>query len=71
MPIGPHQGRRAAGRCRWAFVAVVADFKSGKSHLWDRLNLRPWVADPELIGESDAIVALKGHATLKQWGAIP
>jgi hypothetical protein len=36
----------------------VADHKSGKSHLWDRPNLRPWVTDPELLAKYDAIVAL-------------
>jgi DNA invertase Pin-like site-specific DNA recombinase len=50
---------------RWAeqegheVVAVVADFKSGKSHLWDRPNLRPWVLDAEKLGQYDAVVALK------------
>ena len=50
---------------RWAeaegheVVAVVADHKSGKSHLWDCPNLRPWVCDPELLAKYDAIVALK------------
>lgn len=40
-------------------AAVVADFKSGKTHLWERRNLRPWVTDPDKIAQYDAIVALK------------
>ena len=50
---------------RWAelegheVVAVVADFKSGASHLWERPKLKPWVTEPEKLGQYDAIVALK------------
>jgi site-specific DNA recombinase len=40
-------------------VAVVGDNKTGKSHLWDRPNLRPWVTDPVKLSEYDAVVALK------------
>lgn len=50
---------------RWAeshgheVAAVVADFKSGRSGLEARPNLRPWVTDPGKLAEYDAIVALK------------
>ena len=50
---------------RWAethgheVVGIVADHKTGKSHLWDRPNLRPWVLEPAKLAEYDAIVALK------------
>jgi DNA invertase Pin-like site-specific DNA recombinase len=50
---------------RWAeqnghqVVTVVADFKSGRSGLDKRPNLRSWVTDPEKIAQYDAIVALK------------
>jgi DNA invertase Pin-like site-specific DNA recombinase len=50
---------------RWAeaegheVVAVVADFKSGRSGLESRPQLRPWVTQPEKLREYDAIVALK------------
>lgn len=50
---------------RWAqqqgheIVEVVKDHKTGKSHLWDRPNLKPWVTDPVLMSSYDAIVALK------------
>jgi hypothetical protein len=40
-------------------VEVVKDHKTGKSHLWDRPNLKPWVTDPVLMSRYDAIVALK------------
>jgi DNA invertase Pin-like site-specific DNA recombinase len=50
---------------RWAeqnghrVVTVVADFKSGRSRIEDRPNLRPWVTDPERLSQYDGIVALK------------
>jgi DNA invertase Pin-like site-specific DNA recombinase len=50
---------------RWAegnghdVVAVVADFKSGRSGLEARPKLRPWVSDPAKLAEYDGIVALK------------
>jgi DNA invertase Pin-like site-specific DNA recombinase len=50
---------------RWAeynghtIVKVVADYKSGRSDMIDRKNLRPWVSDPEKISQYEAIVALK------------
>src|SRR5271165_3206988 len=40
-------------------VGIAADHKTGKSHLWDRPKLRPWVTDPGLLAQYDAIVALK------------
>lgn len=40
-------------------VAVVADFKSGRSGLDARTNLRPWVTEPARLAQYDAIVALK------------
>ena len=50
---------------RWAeahgheVVAAVADFKSGRSGLDSRPNLRPWVTDPVYLSRYDAIVTLK------------
>lgn len=50
---------------RWAehrgheVVGIAADHKTGKSHLWERKNLRPWVTEPERLSQYDAIVALK------------
>jgi DNA invertase Pin-like site-specific DNA recombinase len=50
---------------RWAeargheVVAVVADFKSGRSGIERRPNLRPWVTEPDKLARYDAIVALK------------
>ena len=50
---------------RWAehhgheIIGIAADYKSGKSNLWDRRNLKPWVTDPEKLAQYDAIVALK------------
>src|SRR5215469_14419195 len=50
---------------RWAeargheVVAVVADFKSGRSGIERRPNLRPWVTEPDKLAQYDAIVALK------------
>jgi len=38
---------------------VVADFRSGRSDMSARPNLRPWVTDPELVSRYDAIVTLK------------
>lgn len=68
---------------RWALargytiVDVVADRKSGKSHLWERRNLRPWVTEPEKLAQYDALAALKvdritraedaGVDELKKW----
>lgn len=40
-------------------VAVVADFKSGRSGLSARPNLRPWITEPAKLAMYDAIVALK------------
>jgi DNA invertase Pin-like site-specific DNA recombinase len=50
---------------RWAkdhgheVVAVVADFKTGRSGLTARKNLRPWVTDENKLAQFDGIVALK------------
>lgn len=50
---------------RWAdaerheVVAVVADFKSGRSGLDARTNLRPWVTEPDRLALYDGILALK------------
>lgn len=50
---------------RWAqerghdVVDVVADYRSGRSGLDARPNLRPWVTDPGKLAQYDAIVALK------------
>ena len=50
---------------RWAqanghdVVAVVADFKSGRSGLEARKTLRPWVTEPDQLARYDGIVALK------------
>ena len=50
---------------RWAeqrgheVVAVAADFKSGRSGLEARANLRPWVTEPNKIAMYDALVAWK------------
>jgi site-specific DNA recombinase len=50
---------------RWAqaqghtVVGVAADFKTGKSDLTDRPNLRPWITDPVKRDSYDAIVAYK------------
>lgn len=58
-------------------MEVVKDHKTGKSHLWDRPNLKPWVTDPVLMSTYDAIVALKvdrltradddGVAQMEKW----
>ena len=50
---------------------------TGKSHLWDRPNAKPWVTDPVLMSTYDAIVALKvdrltradddGVAQMEKW----
>lgn len=50
---------------RWAVdhghtvVDVLADFKTGRSGLAARPNLRPWVSEPEKLAQYDGIVALK------------
>lgn len=50
---------------RWAeqndhdVVSVVADYKTGRSGLDARPNLRPWVTEPAKLARYDAIVALK------------
>jgi len=50
---------------RWAeaqghtVVGVAADFKTGKSDLTDRPNLRPWIVVPVKRDSYDAIVAYK------------
>lgn len=50
---------------RWAeqhghqVVAVVADFKSGRSGLDARPKLRPWVTEPAKLAMFDGIVSLK------------
>jgi DNA invertase Pin-like site-specific DNA recombinase len=52
-----------AGSRAWAeqhghtVVAVVPDRKSGVSDPWDRPKLRPWVTDPNLMAQYEAIVA--------------
>jgi DNA invertase Pin-like site-specific DNA recombinase len=46
-----------AERCGHEVVGVAADHKTGKSNLWDRPNLRPWVREPSRIAQYDAIVA--------------
>ncbi|HEY3953513.1 MAG TPA: recombinase family protein [Streptosporangiaceae bacterium] len=49
---------------RWAeangheVIAVVADFKTGRSGLESRPNLRPWVTDPEKLVMYDGLLAL-------------
>jgi DNA invertase Pin-like site-specific DNA recombinase len=58
-------------------VGIAADHKTGKSALWDRPNLRPWVTEPAMLAQYDAIVALKvdrltraddeGVDAMKQW----
>lgn len=40
-------------------VEIVKDFRTGKSNLWDRPNLRPWVTESSRMKEYDGIVALK------------
>lgn len=40
-------------------IAVIADFKSGRSGLDARPNLRPWVTNPDKLAQYDGIVALK------------
>lgn len=40
-------------------VATVADHKSGTAAMWDRPNLKPWVTEPELMGQYDGIAAAK------------
>lgn len=40
-------------------VAVVADFKSGTSHPWNRPNARVWFTEPSKIAQYDAIVAYR------------
>jgi DNA invertase Pin-like site-specific DNA recombinase len=40
-------------------IGVAADFRSARSAMMDRPNLRPWVTDPEKIALYDAIAALK------------
>lgn len=40
-------------------VDIVKDFRTGKSHLWDRPKLRPWVMEPARMKLYDGIVALK------------
>jgi site-specific DNA recombinase len=40
-------------------VAVVADRKKGITHPWERPNLRPWMTQPELIAQYDAILGYK------------
>ncbi len=68
---------------RWAeqrdheVIGIAADHKTGKSHLWDRPRLRPWVTQPDLLAKYDAIVALKvdrltraddeGVSAMKDW----
>ena len=50
---------------RWAeanghqVVAVVADYKSGRSGLEARKHLKPWVVEADKLDQYDAIVALK------------
>lgn len=50
---------------RWAknhrhnVVAVVADYRSGRSGLEARPHLRPWVTEPDKLAQYEAIVALK------------
>jgi DNA invertase Pin-like site-specific DNA recombinase len=50
---------------RWAeqagheVIAVVADYRSGRSGLESRPNLRPWVTEPDRIAQYEGIVALK------------
>lgn len=54
-----------AGVRQWAeanghrIIFVVADRKSGTSHPWERKNLKPWVTEPHLIAQYDAIAAFK------------
>jgi hypothetical protein len=58
-------------------VGIAADHKTGKSHLWDRPNLRPWVTETDKLAQYDAIVAVKvdhltrvddeGVRVLKDW----
>lgn len=61
------QGCRAwAERQGYTVVAVVADTKSGTIAPWDRPNLSPWVTDPELMVQYDAIVAFKNDRLSRQ-----
>jgi DNA invertase Pin-like site-specific DNA recombinase len=61
----------------YAVVGIAADHRTGKSHLWERPNLKPWVIEPERLAQYDALVALKvdrltraddeGVDALKKW----
>lgn len=50
---------------RWAehhgheVVGIAADHQTGKSALWERPQLRPWVLEPAKLMGYDALVALK------------
>lgn len=58
-------------------MGVALDFKSGKSDLWERPNLRKWVTEQDFLCQYDALVALKvdrltraddeGVDRLKKW----
>ena len=58
-------------------VGIAADHHTGKSNLWDRPQLRPWVTRPELIAQYDGIVAYsvdrltraddEGVGAMKDW----
>lgn len=61
-------------------VGIAADHKTGKSHLWERPNLKPWVTEPAKLAEYDALVCLKvdrltraddaGVDALKAWARL-
>jgi DNA invertase Pin-like site-specific DNA recombinase len=56
------QDSRSNEYCRregYDVVSVVADTKSGIVAPWDRPHLKPWVTQPELMSQYDAIVAYK------------
>jgi DNA invertase Pin-like site-specific DNA recombinase len=40
-------------------VGIAADFKSGTTFLSERPNLKPWVTEPEMLTQYDALAALK------------
>lgn len=58
-------------------VGIAQDHKTGKSDLWDRPNLRPWVTGTDMLRQYEALVALKvdrltraddeGVDRLKKW----
>lgn len=49
--------REWAERSGHTIVHVAADKKTGTSQPWERKNLRPWVTEPDKLGQYDAVVA--------------